>query len=103
MDNKKLGNIDETSPMGKDILQEEKTAEQALLRADVTELFAIYEKMCIERAKHMDVIETLSKHFSGSSDKPRYGEPSESTIVAMQAVALAAIDLAKQVALGKAV
>lgn len=71
-------------------------AQEALNRADATELHALYVKKVQECDKIGEALNVVTKHYCGQSGTPRY-IPSESAIGAMERVALAAIELAKAV------
>lgn len=71
-------------------------AEQALEKSDAAELYDLYRRKVIECDKVGQALETIAKHYIGSSAAPRY-MPSEGAVEAMERVALAAIELAKAV------
>ena len=73
-------------------------AQLALEKADSAELFALYEKMILENNRLVDGMALLVHHYSGDKNQPRY-EPPSNAIEAMKVVSLAAVQLARDVAL----
>lgn len=72
-------------------------ADQALEKADAAELHALYRQKVVECDNVGAALEAIVKHYVGSSETPRY-MPSDNAVGAMERVALAAIELAKAVA-----
>lgn len=93
-----LGIAGVDSPAGKAQQKDYETAKDALARADAAELFTLYERAIRDRNELAAVFTRGMSHFIGSSDKPRYEPASENVIASMERVALAAIELARAVA-----
>jgi len=93
--------IDEAEDIGREEAksrheEEIDLAKEALKRADAQELFKFYEEAVKERENLLVAMDVLARHRSGKA--PRY-QPGEDIIQSMERVALAAIELAKGVAL----
>jgi hypothetical protein len=79
------------------VMESLEDANQALANADCAELHRLF---LISREKHgavLKAMEAIVEHYAGSQLAPRYGSQSTDAVVAMKDVALAAIELAKQV------
>lgn len=77
-------------------------AKVALDQANAAELFTLYESSVREQAKLMLLFKSTVETYAGSSDpKKQQEEASASAVAAMERVALAAIELAKSIAVGK--
>jgi hypothetical protein len=75
-------------------------AKEALERVDAEELFSLYERAIKERSEIMGIVATTAQHFIGNNDEPRRASAVSTDVIgAMERVALAAIDLAKSIAL----
>jgi hypothetical protein len=83
--------------LGAKYAKEYDVAKAALDRADAQELFVLWERAVKEQAKTLEAFGQLLTHYAGKSDAPRY-TPSDVT-EAMKVVSLAAIELARSVAL----
>lgn len=75
-------------------------ARSVLERGDIKEIFALYEKTVKERNACVHAALILSDHYKGGSAVPRWSEPS-GFVDSIERVALAAIGLARDVALPK--
>lgn len=81
-------------------IQEYEQAKAALERVDVQELFALYEKAIRDRNSMAQALGSIVTHYVGSKDEPR-GYVGHDAISAMETVALAAVDLARLVAISR--
>jgi hypothetical protein len=85
--------------------EEYKQVVNALNRSDANELFVLYKRAVTERGEAFSALATAIKHFSGGSELPRIAKelsenvPPENVIGSMERVALAAIELARAIAI----
>lgn len=96
-----VGTAAESSETGIALLADYDRAKTALDAADAAELFVLYEKAIRDRNEFENAMSVAVSHYVGKKDEPRYMPNNDNAIAAMERVALAALDLAKQVALGK--
>lgn len=89
--------IEKLSPRAEHDLAE---AKALLKKADAEELYALFERSQRSNAALANSLLQVSMHYAGSNSSPRY-EPSPSAVEAMERVALAAIQLARDVALSE--
>lgn len=83
----------------KQVEQDALAVEQAAKNADAEELHRLYQKTVGTLRDTSKLLDMLVEHYSNKTAQPRH--ESDSAISAMQAVALAAIDLAKAVGIKK--
>lgn len=79
--------------------EEVNEAQRALDAADATELYALWKKSIRARGRILETMGLLVKHYAGDKDTPRFAEETPGAVAAIERIALAAIDLAKSVAL----
>ena len=79
----------------------ESAAETALANADAAELYKLFHAAVKDRGEALTALDGIVRHYAGSRDMPRLIDPSP--VECMERVALAAIALAREVALGKGV
>lgn len=101
IDRKSLGeNIGQTnSPALVQLERDADAAEQALADVNCAELFRLWEKAVRERGDSMKTMLNIANHYIGENPNPFY--QSTGAIEAMERVSLAAIELAKQIAVVK--
>ncbi len=90
---------DLTSQNAVELLRDIEAAELALANANCEELFALFKKAIKERGDAMRMMLQVSQHFMGDKTDPFY-QPSDA-IESMERVSLAAIQLARDVAVTK--
>ena len=73
----------------------DEAADKLLAEADATELRQLLDKSQLQCRKLKEGIRILFEHYAVDKSEPRKTE-SDSVVIAMQSVALAAIDLAKE-------
>jgi hypothetical protein len=94
-----IGDLPKTSNGAAAWVKQYNAAEEAVGRADADELFRLYESVCRDRAEVMSQMLGVMRLYSGSKDEPVLHKLTQGadSIAAMERVALAAIDLAKQI------
>lgn len=88
------------TPAATDLAHDYDEAQSALDKADCAELYRLWEKAVRDRGKVLEAMLQLTKHATGIGESPRWQPPSN-TIDAMERVSLAAIQLARDVAVKK--
>jgi hypothetical protein len=73
-------------------------ADAALKKADATELFQLFKSAISDKEQLTGALETVVAHYVGMSESPRFATNSPDVISSMERVALAAIELAREVA-----
>src|ERR1017187_7371318 len=81
-------------PLMQQVEQDLKAVDEAAKNADIEEMRRLHGKMVGNMRETTKLLDALVTHYSGKTDRPRY-EPNDSAIAAMQAVALAGLNLAK--------